>query len=690
MPSQTPTESSTEPPASRLQPFQAAWPAILCVVGLDYMSTLGYVPSIAFDTTGRLAPLVMAVVVLVTVLGALPVYFYLARRSPHGKGSLVLLERLIPGWQGKLLVLVLLGFAATDLIFTRTFSVADASEHLINGPHPVWQQTLDQWGKQWENERGNFPHWVQQLTAGWSNRQLVVTVILLLIGLIISIIFRKGFRKRFIQLAIVTVLLYMTLNAIILGGGIYYLLQRPELIDQWWNSVVAGDWQARAATASGPVSSSTLVFESFALFPKAAIGLSGFEMAMLLMPMIRGKSDDDPVEPSGRIRNARKLLIASALLMSVYLLASAFVTSLLIPPQAFHTEGQASNRELAYLAHAGPLAGLPAGEKILPFLGLEFGTLYDISTILILSLAGVSVSITLAEFVPPYLHRLGMELNWVHNLGALIYVFAALKLAVTIYYNASVDEQRGAYTSSVLMIFAAGAFAAGLDVWQRRTDRGYLWRFPVLFGPMALVFLASALFTMWEQPGGAMIALWFIFLVHFTSILTRMYRCTEPRFNGFDFDDETSREEFDKLKTLDFPILVPHRPGRQTLCEKEIEIRKRHRLAGNIPLVFVIAELGDPSDFYLLPRIKVAREDGRVVIRVCRCASIAHVIASIAIEMSHVGVAPEIHFGWSEENPLTANLHFVLFGHGNVPWMVYSILQNSPLPLAQRPRVIVG
>ena len=65
-------------------------------------------------------------------------------------------------------------------------------------------------------------------------------------------------------------------------------------------------------------------------------------------------------------------------------------------------------------------------------------------------------------------------------------------------------------------------------------------------------------------------------------------------------------------------------------------------------------------------------------------------ITAIAIDMSRVGVAPELHFGWSAENPITANLHFVLFGHGNVPWMVYTLLRQSDLPETQRPRVVVG
>src|SRR5215207_8676053 len=88
---------------------QAAWGGVLCVVALDYLSTLAYQPSIAFKAAGRLAPLATVVVVLVTLLAALPVYAYVAGRSPHGGGAAALLERLVHGWLGKMLVLIVLG-----------------------------------------------------------------------------------------------------------------------------------------------------------------------------------------------------------------------------------------------------------------------------------------------------------------------------------------------------------------------------------------------------------------------------------------------------------------------------------------------------------------------------------------------------------------------------------------------------
>ena len=687
---ETPSAANSEPPSSRSNVFQSAWPWILCVVGLDYMSTLGYVPSIAFDTAGRLAPLVMGVLAFLTIFGALPIYWYVSGRSPSGGGAMALFEKLIPGWVGKLLILLTLGFATTDLIFTRTFSSADAAEHLLHGPNPAWQgvvRNLEQWV---EEKKDHLPDWVSKPVDGLSNKQMVVTIVLLMAGTIIGVVFRHGFRKRFLQLAVLTTVLYLLLNLFVIGSGISYLLDHPFLIDQWWQGISAGDWQSRIISADGPVSEGEIAMASLELFPRVALGLSGFEIAMLLMPLVKGSPKDTIENPRGRIRNTRKMLVIAAFTMPLYLMASTFVTTLLIPPEAFRTAGEASNRALAYLAHGGPLLGMPAGETMHPLCGMNFGTIYDVSTILILCLAGVSIGLCLADLVPPYLHRLGMELDWLHKLGLLIYILTFMKIGVTIYYGASVEAQRSAYSTSVLAVFTSAAFVCTLDVWQRRPERRWWARISYPFSTLFVIFAVSTIHTIRMEPDGLFLTLWFIGFILIISILTRVYKATELRCKSFEFVDDLSRHEFEKLKIMNFPILIPHRPGHHTLVRRDLEIRKKHRISGHIPLVFVIVELGDPSEFYMSPRMEVRHEEGRVVIHVTRSASVAHVLAAIAIDLSRVGVAPEIHFGWSEENPLTANLHFVLFGQGNIPWMVHTLLQKSDLPESQKPRVLVG
>jgi hypothetical protein len=644
----TPSEAVVKPPE-----HQSFWLWVMCLTGVDYFSTLGYQPSIAFDAVGKLAPLATVVLVAVTLGCALPVYRRVAQESPLGQGSIAMLERLLTGWTAKFMVLVLLGFAATDFVITQTLSAADAAEHLIHNPF-------------WTDMPGPL------------QSQMVLTMFLLVL---LGAMFLRGFREV-IAVAVVIVGVYMLLNAIILVSGIGYLVFHPQLISDWYHDVAGGNWYMEHNFGSGMLAAAAacLIF-----FPKLALGLSGFETGVAVMPLVRGNPDDDHDHPHGRIHNTRKLLTTAALIMSCMLLGSSIVTAMLVEPVALRTEGEAANRALAYVAHGETRPQL----NINPLFGEVFGTIYDIATVAILWFAGASAMSGLLNLVPRYLPRFGMAPKWAEAVRWLVIVFTFINLKVTWLFDASVLAQGGAYATGVMVLMSSAAVAVVIDEagkragpWWRRIHAGY-------FTAM-LVFFYTTIAIIIEKPEGIKIAGAFVLSIVVFSIISRTRRSTELRFEKFDFVDAHSRFLWDALRHLEFPVLVPHRPGHHTIVQKDERIRRVHRLGPKVPIVFVEATVGDPSEFHHNPTIEVTEEEGRFVLKLTRCVSVSHAVATVALELSKTGKPPEIHFGWSDESPLAANVSFLLFGEGNVPWLVRELIQRAEPDPAKRPRVIIG
>jgi len=612
--------------ASAHQHHQESWWKVMCLTGVDYFSTLGYQPGIAFVAAGALSPVATLVLVLLTLLGALPIYNRVAEASPHGQGSISMLEELLPRWRGKAFVLCLLGFAATDFVITITLSAADATAHIIGNPFVPPQ----------------------------FNHPIALTLILLaaLCG-----IFLKGFKEA-IGLAVALVAVYLALNVVVIGVALEHVFQHPDVIPSWKSTLLQqhGSWTMMVAVA-------------LLLFPKLALGLSGFETGVALMPLVKGGAADTLEDPAGRIESTKKLLKTAALVMSVLLMGSSITTTLLIPPEAFQDGGPAAGRALAYLAHE--------------YFGEVFGTIYDLSTISILWFAGASAMAGLLNLVPRYLPRYGMAPDWARAIRPLVVMFGLITILITILFEADVEAQGGAYATGVLVLMTSAAVAVTLHV-RRKRER-------TVFGLITLVFVYTTIVNIYERPEGIKIASWFIATIIVTSMISRVLRSTELRVQEVKPDDTALRF----LRAAgESPIrILAIRPGdgrREAYEAKMREANESHHLPEIQGVLFLEIRPGDTSDFSDTLEVAGAEVGGFRVLRATSPAipnAIAALLLHIRDETGHI---PHAYFGWTEGNPIVYLLKFLAFGEGDTAPVTREVLrQTEPNPL-RRPRIHVG
>ena len=609
---------------------QHTWWQVMCLTGVDYFSTLGYQPGIAALAAGSLSPLATLILILLTLFGALPIYRRVAAISPHGEGSIAMLERLLPWWQGKLFVLCLLGFVATDFIITITLSAADATAHIVENP----------------------------LVPNFLDGQ-IIGITLLLVALL-GAVFLKGFQEA-IGIAVFLVSIYLFLNLIVIGVGGYQILIHPESIANWQKALVTEH-------------PNPLVMLGIAalLFPKLALGLSGFETGVAVMPLVRGNSDDAEDKPKGRIQNTYKLLTTAAVIMSFFLLTSSLVTTLLIPAAEFQHGGKANGRALAYLSHL--------------YLGDAFGTLYDLSTISILWFAGASAMAGLLNIVPRYLPRYGMAPDWTLAVRPLVLVYTAIAFVVTILFKANVDAQGGAYATGVLVLMSSAAFAVTLAARHWRAKRGVL-----LFSIITVVFAYTTIVNIIERPEGIRIAAFFIGTIIATSLISRVWRSTELRVECVEMDEVARR--FIAEENQHTIRLIANRRNEGDVKEyflKEKEVRDDNHIPPTDSVLFLEVQVADASVFADTIRVK-GIQVGDYRILCAQGSAVPNVIAAILLNIrDQTGKLPHAYFGWVEGNPIQYLLRFMLFGEGDIAVVTREVLRKAERDADRRPGIHVG
>ncbi len=607
------------------------WWRVMCLTGLDYFSTLGYQPGIAALAAGVLSPIATIVLVIVTLLGALPVYRRVAKESPRGEGSIAMLERLLSFWKGKLFVLALLGFAATDFLITITLSAADASAHLVENPH---------------------------LTSVLGGKQVLITLILVAL---LGAVFLKGFSEA-IGLAVFLVGAYLALNVVVVAVGLWKIIEAPHVVTDWT--------AALTAQHGNPI---VMVGVALVTFPKLALGLSGFETGVAVMPHIKGEPGDTDANPVGRIRGTRKLLTTSAVIMSCFLIATSFITTLLIPADQFKPGGEANGRALAFLAHE--------------YLGGAFGSVYDLSTIAILWFAGASAMAGMLNLLPRYLPRYGMAPHWARAVRPMVIVLTLIGFLVTWIFDANVDAQGGAYATGVLVLISSAAIAVTIAAYKKR-ERGWT----VAFAAISAVFLYTTVLNCMERPDGLKIGACFIAGIILVSLLSRLRRAFELRVTNVVLDDVAERFIRDYAHR---PLrLIANEPTNRDNAEyrdKIRQIRADNDIPGEDDLVFVEVTVRDASDFESELTVRGEVLHGRYRVLTLESSSIPNAIAALALTVrDRTGQRPHLYFEWTEGNPFAQFLRFFLFGQGEVAPVTREVLREAEPDRSRRPRVHVG
>lgn len=608
------------------------WFSALCLTGIDYFSSLAYQPGIALMAVGALAPFASLLLVIITLFGALPTYIEVAKRSFTGQGSIAMLETLLTGWTSKFCVLGLIAFAVTDFFITITLSASDAAAHIVENPY-------------------------FSAILGHSNLGISIFLVFLL-----GVVFYIGLKEA-IAIAVSLTIPFLILTAVIIVYCSMMIFKDPSLFQNWLSDPVF------------KTDNTSIFLVTLVAFPKLALGLSGFETGVSVMPIIHDTKDKENTDhsltgfhllPTKRIRGAKKLLITAASIMSVYLLGSSLVTSILLKQADAADGGKASGRALSYLAHQ--------------YLGNTFGTVYDGFTVVILWFAGASAMAALLAIIPRYLPRFGMAPRWVELRKPLVTLVTAIGILIIVIFNANVNAQSGAYATGVLAVILSASIAVSLSLWKEyKHEKKYSLRVKSLyFVLVSLAFVYTLLDNIHERPDGLIIACIFFVVIVFASSLSRWQRAFELRVESHKFIDENSEQLFTTIQNKKIDLVPISFGGESWFERKQEKIHKYYK--ENNDLAFLIIKLRDDRSQFVTPlEIKVSVMDSLPQNETNQKAYLIEVFGAVAIPNTIAYISEQIdpiaiYLGLARQNAMYQALSYVLFGEGEIGIVTYKVL----------------